>query len=205
MKPRKVKKLLRGIVLGACLSPWVVGYAAQQEMLWGKVNDYTNLLKNFTLTETSTIPTGLQLPPHLNAQKDSINTVQFLAGQVDFAHKSHVRYNQYYQGVPVWSSQIIYHIKSQSDTSVTGSLVTGIEQDVPQLNGKISIDQVKQIAIGKNSVKTKLNIEKIIYFDQDVSNKALLAYHVSYLTSTAEGPATPTYIIDANSGKILDE
>lgn len=206
MKPRQVKKLLRIMVLGACLSPWVVGYAAQQEMIWGKVDDYTALLKNYTLTETVSIPKNLRLPPHsLSAQKNSVNTFQFLAGQVDHSQKSHVRYDQYYQGVPVWTSQVIYHVSSPKDVSITGSIVTGIEQDVPSLTAKISVEQAKKIAIGKNSVKAPVNVEKIIYFDEDVSNKALLAYHISYLSSTEKGPAIPTFIIDANSGKILSQ
>lgn len=205
MKARKLKKLLQGIALGACLSPWTVIYAAQQEMLWGKVTDYTALLRNFTLNQPSTTPKDLRLPADMSTRKGTVNTVQFLSGQVDSKQTSHARYDQYYQGIPVWSSQVIYHVKTSSDTAVTGSLVTGIEQDVPNLTGKFSLEQAKKIAIGKNSVKANVNTETVIYFDQDVSAKAVLAYHISYLTNTANGPAIPSYIIDANSGKVLQQ
>lgn len=205
MKPWMVNKLLRLVALGSFFFPVSVTYAAQQEVMWGNVGDYNTSLKNFTLIETAPIPKDLRLPTHLAIQQNSANTLQFLSGQVDYAHQSHARYNQYYQGIPVWLSQVIYHVTTSGKTSVTGSLIKGIEQDITDLNGKISIEQAKQIAIGKNSVRTQVNIEKIIYFDQDVSNKALLAYHISYLTHTVDGPAIPSYIIDATSGKILNE
>jgi pseudolysin len=205
MKLKKMnRRLLQGIALGVCISPWTVTYAAQQEMLWGSTDSYAPLLKNFSLIQSTSVPKGLRLPTSLNAQKNNTNTFQFVNGNVDYAARSHVRYDQYYQGLPVWGSQIIYHITSQKN-SVTGSLINGIANDVPNLNGKLSLDQIKQIAIGKNATSTPVYAEKIIYFNQNVSTKALLAYHVSYGSHTADGPAMPSFIIDANSGKILQE
>ncbi len=205
MKPRKLKKLLHGIVLGACLSPWTVTLAAQQEILWGKVTDYKNFLINYALTQTSSSPKNLRLPASLNNQKSTANTLQFLSGQVDYKNKSHVRYNQYYQGVPVWTSQVIYHVSNSADTTVTGSVITGIEKDVADLNGKISLDQAKKTALGKNIPDAQVNVEKIIYFDQDMSDKAVLAYHISYLSHNDNGPAIPSFVIDATNGKVLRE
>lgn len=201
MKQRKVSKLLHGVALGMCLTPWAASYAAEQEMLWGKIDAYQPLLKNFSLTQPSSTPPGLSLPANLSTQKNTVNTFQFVSGDKD-AHKSHVRYNQYYQGIPVWGSELIYHVSS-NNTSVTGSLLKGIEQDVKDVEGKISIDKIKQIAIGKNTVPAQINIEKIIYFGKNTSTKAVLAYAVSYATHTHEGPAINSYIIDANTGKII--
>ena len=132
MKQRKLGKLLlKGITLGVCLSPWTIIYAAQQEMLWGNASEYAPVLKNFSLIQSSSVPKGVRLPQNVNAQKNSINTFQFQSGLVDYANRSHVRYNQYYQGIPVWQSQLIYHIGSQ--TTVTGSLINGLEKDISNL------------------------------------------------------------------------
>ena len=64
---------------------------------------------------------------------------------------------------------------------------------------------IKKIALGKNVIKTPVVTEKIIYLDQKISKTALLAWHVSYLHETSAGPSMPSYIIDANTGKILKE
>ncbi len=204
MKTWKLK-LLHGVALGTCLFPWTMSYAAEQEMLWGKIGEYAPLLKKFSLSQTASIPQGLTLPANLNTQKNSVNSFQLLSGFVDDSKKSHVRYDQYYRGLPVWQKQIIYHISSQNNVAVTGSLLKGIEQDVTDLNGKISLDQAKKIAIGKNAIPKNMFAEKIIYFNNETSTKALLAYHISYANKTPEGATIPSYIIDANTGKILKE
>ncbi len=204
MKPRKLKKLLQGLAFGVCISPCVMSYAAQQYTLWGKVDNYASLLKAFSLNPVSPIPSGLQLPVNLNTQANTVHNLQFVSGVVDNAKVSHSRYNQYYHAIPVWGPQLIYHVSSNK-TSVTGSLLKGIEQDIKNLNGKISLDQAKKIAFGKNNVKEHFNAEKIIYFNKDISTKAMLAYHVTYATRTSDGPAILSYIIDANNGKIIKQ
>ncbi len=203
MKTWKLKKLFQGLALITCISPITVSFAAQDEMVWGKVNDYGSLLKKFSLKQTVPVPAGLQLP-HLSTNNSSINTFEFLKGQVDQEQISHARYDQYYRGLPVFGSQVIFH-RAKSNTIITGSVITGIERDVTNLNGAISLEQAKKIAVGTNFVADGINSEKVIYFDADVSPKALLAYHISYLSHAANGPAIPSYIIDANNGKILQQ
>lgn len=207
MKKIKLKKfLLEVFAVGICLSPWMATYAAQQEVLWGaQISDYASLLKNFSLAQPSSVKKRLRLPQNFNAQKVMVNSFEFETGNVDYASNSHVRYNQYYQGIPVWATQVIYHITSNNNTTVTGAVVNGIEKDVTDLKGKMSLDQIKKIAQGKNSVSTSINAEKIIFFDPEISPRAFLAYYVSYATHTSEGPSLPSFIIDANSGKILQE
>ncbi len=204
MKHWKLRKLLQGIALSACLSPWTVSYAAQQQMLWGEMDGYTALLKKFSLIQTTPVPKGVRIPVNLSADNNTLNTFQFSSGFVDNMQKSHARYDQYYQGVPVWGMQIIYHM-SNKGTAVTGDLVSGIEKDVKDLKGKLSVEQVEKIALGKNSSIAGVFVEKIIFFDENISKKATLAYHASYGQNTANGPTMPSFIIDANTGKILQE
>lgn len=205
MKPRKLKRLLQKLVVGACLFPWTIGHAAQQEELWGKTDNYASLLAQFSLTQTKAVPQGLQLPKNSLAQKNSPHVFQFVSGLVDHTQESHARYNQYYQGLAVWQKQLVFHMSPKKGNTVTGSLLRGIEQDVPNLNGKISLDAAKKIALGNNAAPKTMHAEKIIYFDEDVSSKATLAYLISYLTSTADGPSLPAFIIDANNGKIIEQ
>lgn len=205
MKTWKLKKWLHVAALGTCLFPWTMSHAAEQQLLWGNVSNYAPLLKNFSFAQTARIPVGLKLPQNMSAAKNSVNNFQYLSGFVDDSKKSHVRYDQYYQGLPVWQQQVIYHISSQNKTAVTGYVLNGIEKDVTDLNGKISLDQAKKIAIGKNAVPKNIFSEKIIFFDKENSSKALLAYHISYANRTPDGTTIPSYIIDANSGKILKE
>lgn len=202
MKSGSVKKLVQVIVLGTSLSPWAVIFAAQQEVIWGKVENYIPLLKGFSLVQSPSVPQGLRMPVNFNKQQHSVNTLKYVSGTVDQTQKSHVRYNQYFQGLPVWGTQVIYHVSS-GKTMVTGTVVNEIEKDIIDLEGKITPEQAKDIVLGKQDGSTKVQIEKIIYFDSDLSNKAMLAYHLSYLATSKKGPAIPSFIIDANTGKIL--
>ncbi len=207
MKQKKLKKfLLKGVVLGMCLSPWMTTYAAQQEILWGSsVSEYVPLLKQFSLAQPSSLQKGLRLPQNFNTQKTVVNSLQFASGNTDFANASHDRYNQYYKGIPIWATQVIYHVSAKNETTLTGAILKDIDKDVTDIKGKLSIDQVKKIALGNNSIKTPVTAEKVIFFDPEISTRATLAYHVFYATHTAEGPALPSFIVDANTGKILQE
>lgn len=207
MKEKKRSKwMLKTFALGMCLTPWMSAYAAQQEMLWGNNADsYAALLKNFSLTQPASLQKGLRLPQNLNTQRVVVNTFQFSSGNVDYVNTSHVRYNQYYQGLPVWGAEVIYHVSSKKGTTVTGSILNGIEKDILDVKGKLSLDQIKKIALNNLSIETPVNAEKIIFFDPEISSRAILAYHVTYADHTAEGPALPSYIIDANTGKILQK
>ncbi|WP_131795073.1 M4 family metallopeptidase [Fluoribacter gormanii] len=204
MGARKLPRLLQGFTLVIYLSP-LATYAAQQELIWGKEEDHTSLLKNFSLEHTAPISPDLQLPTNLSFQKNTINTLRFVSGDVDTSQVSHIRYNQYYDGLPVFGAQVIYHISSKANTTVTGLLIDDIDQDIPNLDGKITIGQAEAIATAGNSVATRINTRKIIYFDKNHSSKAILAYHISYVKKTSRGPSISSYIIDANKGTVLQE
>ncbi len=204
MKTRKLSKLLQKTVIAMCLSPITISYAAQQQLIWGKADHYAPLLKTYTLDNSASTSNNLRYPSNLNTQKNPLKTLKFVKAQVDETQTSHVRYQQYYHNLLVWGGEISYHL-SATKNMVTGELVTGIQQDVANLNGKISLEQAKKIALENNIVNTPINIQKIIFFDKKDSNKAQLAYYVTYLNQTKSGPELPSYIIDANTGKILHQ
>lgn len=204
MKQWKLKKLLQVLTLGACLSPWSGSYAAQQQMLWGKTDNYTPLLKQFSLIQPTSIPKGLRLPTNLSTNQNTTNSFQLVSSFIDNSGKSHLLYAQYYQGLPVFEKTLGYHV-SNKGTAVTGTIVSGIEKDVKDLKGKLTIEQVKKIALGKNTPEAGIFVEKIIFFDEDTAKQAILAYHVSYGQRTNDGSTMPSFIIDANTGKILQQ
>lgn len=202
MKSRKFKLLLQGVTLSACLTPYAT-YAAQLETVWGKADDYASSLKKFFVVNPETPSKHMQYAPNYGPKKNQVNTLQFDTGNIDEFKTSNVRYDQYYQGLPVWQSQVVYHV-SGANTTVTGSLIKGIEQDVTNLDGKISTDDATKIAIGDNTVTSPVHIEKIIYLNKDMNSKAVLAYQVSYMLSTETDHSLPSFIIDANTGTILE-
>ncbi len=203
MKPRKLKRLFQKTALVIGLSTYAMSYAADQQLIWGSRSDYATLLSTFSLNNTGSPSKGLQLPSNAT-QKNTLNTLKFSKGAMDSTHTSHVRYNQYYHDLPVWGGGLIYHLSSTKNT-VTGSLVNGIEKDIKDFSDKISIEQAKIIALENNAITTPIVAEKIIFIDKNNSNKATLAYRVSYVKNTSQGPAIPIYIIDANHGNILQQ
>jgi len=183
--------------------------AAQQQNLSGNVDNNIAVLKNFSLIQTTnnqqSLARGVRLAADYSNHNNTTNTLKVANGFVSGRGESVVRYDQYYKKIPVWGMQVIYNISAQSNTSVSGSVVNGIEQDVPDVDNSIPLEQVKKIALGKNIPTAGLNIEKIIYFDASVSSKATLAYLVSYSTRIHEKLTLMTYCIDANTGTVLKE
>lgn len=211
MKLSKLTRLLQSVTLvGICLSPCISAYAAEQANLWGAANTYSGVLNKFSGDESvpSFAPKKMKTPTFAG-KKHSAHNLQYNVGTLDENKTSNVRYDQYYNGLPVWHSQVVYHITSDQSaksekTAVTGSLVNGIEQDVTDLKGKLSVDEVKRIALAKKGVDAPVVVEKVIYFDE-ASSKAMLAYQASYALNEDGHHSLPSFIIDANEGKVLEE
>ncbi len=201
-----IKKFLQGLVLITCVAPIIVAHAAHKEDLTGSIESNADLLKKFSLVQTLPIhekfSKGLALAPDLSEQKNVINTLQLSCGYPDNA-ESIVRYNQYYHDVPVWGMQIIYAITPHKTTMVRGMLIEGIEKDVPDVNNTIPMEQIKRNIRETNNVSADIAIEKVIYYDENISNQAILAYHVSYLAKTAAGISIITSFYDATNGQPL--
>lgn len=200
-------KTLQTILIGICLSPWMMTYAANLEaMQFGPIDQYASLLKKFSLVQPDALPKKLQLPPDLSPVKNKINTLNFSSGHVDSFGKSIDRYDQYYQGIPVSGFQVIYHLLPSGVTMVTGSIVDNVEQDIPSVQCRLSNKDAEKIAVEKHSTAQNVKSKKIVYFNQEISNKAILAYQVSYLAEISAGSSTmASFIIDANSGRIVLE
>src|SRR3989338_5093667 len=76
------------------------------------------------------------------AQKPSTGIRNFAASTTDYQwrllpdqdHQDHVRYQLYYQNIPVWGQQQIRHQQGKAKGLMTGMAISGIEKDLRNLN-----------------------------------------------------------------------
>ncbi len=153
-------------------------FSATEELLWGRA------------------------PVSLGGQSDYQMKPMELDSNLDSQHR---RYQLYYKNIPVWSYQIIRHQNKASVNYLTGSVVSGIENDVGTIRAKLTPDEVEEKILARNKAKIIYkNIEKIIYIDS--GKKSHLAYHLSMYTNSPDTfAASPQYIVDANSGALLKQ
>lgn len=198
--------LIYSITAALCLLPTIPSSAANIKTVWGLAKDQSEL-KFFSLAYDKNKAKNLQLPK-ANGTHNPNYSLQFLKGFVDSQSKmTHLRYDQYYQGIRVWGSQIIYHLSSDSKPWVTGMLATDLEADIRLVEHKISADEALAIAVNKyhKLLSAKPKIAKIIYISEEKPNPAVAAYHILYGGTTADdhGLALHEFIINANTGKII--
>lgn len=111
-----------------------------------------------------------------------------------------VRFEQTWQGVPVWGSALVAEQGASGIERVSGQQLVGIEQDVaspqPAFNAATAAQKARGQQQGRN--------EKVrLFVMQDESGQARLVYQVSYLVEGSETPSRPFVIIDAQTGAEL--
>ncbi|TRX75522.1 M4 family metallopeptidase [Pseudomonas mangiferae] len=121
------------------------------------------------------------------------------------------RYKQYYNGVPVWGEAITEvsgggNAKSLAEPSRSGRYVANIGADlVAGTKATLSKEQVLgQAKSLKAQGRTTLNDKADLVVRLNSENVAQLAYVVSYFIPGNE-PSRPFFIIDANSGSVLEQ
>ena len=123
----------------------------------------------------------------------------------DDENTAHVRYNIMFKETPIWGHQVIIHQQGRQQARLTGVLVHGIEQDIPDNQTILTESQATSAILSQVSTPIKAKeIEKTIYLDE--SNTAHMAYLLRFYTSNQQdGLKNPHYIIDASTGVILKE
>ncbi|KUE79836.1 M4 family metallopeptidase [Aeromonas schubertii] len=111
-----------------------------------------------------------------------------------------VRFEQTWQGVPVWGSALVAEQGASGIERVSGQQLVGIDQDVaspqPAFNAATAAQKARGQQQGRN--------EKVrLFVMQDESGQARLVYQVSYLVEGSETPSRPFVIIDAQTGAEL--
>ncbi|RKH06420.1 peptidase M4 [Corallococcus sp. CA053C] len=118
---------------------------------------------------------------------------------------THVRLDRMHEGVKVFGEQVISHLgKDGKVSSITGEqnpIPAGLGSQKPKLAPQQAIDIAKKALGGKADKQP--SSERVIY--QDQAGKYHSAYQVE-VTQIAgqEKPKKQNYIIDANTGKVLE-
>lgn len=127
------------------------------------------------------------------------------------------RYQQHYQGVPVWGHSVAASELNGQFSDVSGELVMGVANDLPSVQPGLDAAQAVQASRAVDRLRAQsreqqtalqaelsaqtANAKLWIYLDEN--NTARLVYITNYLTQHGQQPSRPFSIIDANSGKVL--
>ncbi|WMW79955.1 M4 family metallopeptidase [Undibacterium cyanobacteriorum] len=120
--------------------------------------------------------------------------------------KTITRHQQFHQGIPVWGEAVVEHRGATDNTpSMSGAMLSGLAQDLPSVKPTYSASQILSLAKGKAQVSNTSNDQAKLFVKQDDNGVARLVYHVSFLAEGGNKPSRPTFLIDANSGAVLQQ
>ncbi len=127
------------------------------------------------------------------------------------------RYQQQFRGIPVWGHSVAAINANGQYSDISGTVVTGIENDLPDAQPVLAPGQAILASRGGESLQAltadeqttlqaELSVQSAnarlwVYLDQN--DTARLVYITHYLTQKGQQPSRPYHIIDANSGKVL--
>ncbi|RUR04607.1 M4 family metallopeptidase [Legionella sp. km772] len=114
------------------------------------------------------------------------------------------KFVQYYQGIPVFSSQL--SSTGLNNENVWGRFLAEVEQDLPNIKPTLSAQDAISLAKRAKTIKASTGGEQAnLYVIYDKATKqAKLIYLVSFMLYEAN-PKRPYFIIDAHSQKIIDQ
>lgn len=116
-----------------------------------------------------------------------------------------VRYQQLYQGIPVWGEGVVERISAGGASSLKGAILQGVSRDLPLARAVISgADALRQAKIRANAYATH-NDQAELFVDLAADARARLVYRVSFVSLTGPAPSRPYFVIDASTGAILDQ
>lgn len=148
---------------------------------------------------------------------DPRNDFQMLRKNSDPSGKIHTRYEQKFQGIPVYGEQVILHSDAQGNAqSFTGVAISGIENDISdndaasqQFSSQAAMQKAKNnvnryMKVGRDVVPSFRNekIKLVIYLD--AKQMAHDAWYISYVAeASGANPVRPYFILDADDGSVL--
>ncbi|MDO8177458.1 MAG: M4 family metallopeptidase [Undibacterium sp.] len=182
--------LLSALVAGACNA-----MAAER----------VDLEQNGVAAKTMSLSLGAQV----SAAKHLGLSVDELKGQRSKTYangKVVTRHQQYHMGVPVWGEAIVESRASgDAQPGMSGAMLRGLANDLPSIKPTYSAAQVIDLAKTRAQVFSTENEQVKLYVKQAPSGVAQLVYAVSFLAKNAAKPSRPSFMIDANSGAILEQ
>jgi pseudolysin/vibriolysin len=136
--------------------------------------------------------------------------LQTLRSQQYASGKTLTRFNQLYQGVPIFDQAIVRQDDGNDPTATrfSGILLRKLEQDLPSVKPAYSQDQILALAKARVAASGKTeNDQARLVIMLDEKNVAKLVYQVSFLSRVpgSQIPSRPSFMIDANNGAILQQ
>ncbi|POZ63030.1 M4 family metallopeptidase [Chromobacterium alticapitis] len=187
---RKQQLMLRGLVLSALAVFSAAAMAAERIDLekMGKLQ-----------ADSAAAFTGVN-----QADLKPLRSTQFPTGKVV------TRYQQFYQGVPVWGEAVVEEKSAAALKAVPGKLtghyIAGIQSDLasakPALSREQALTQAKSLKANGHSTYNE-KTELVVRLNE--RNVAQLVYLVSFVVDNGKEPSRPSFIIDANNGQVLKQ
>lgn len=116
-----------------------------------------------------------------------------------------IRYQQLYQGIPVWGESVVERINAAGASSLKGAIVRGVSRDLPLARAVVSAaDALRQAKIRANAYATH-NDQAELFVELAADVRARLVYRVSFVSLTGPAPSRPYFVIDASNGAILEQ
>jgi Zn-dependent metalloprotease len=120
---------------------------------------------------------------------------------------THVRMDRMHEGVKVFGEQVIGHMgadgKFDSLTGDTSVIPEGLGKQQPQLSAKDAL-AIAQKEFGSKTDR-KPTVERVIYKDAEGNYHSAYRAELTNTSSKDERPRRMNYLIDANSGKLLEK
>lgn len=137
---------------------------------------------------------------------------QLVQQKEDETGRTHLKFDQYYQGIPVWNSQIMLHFNHGRPYLFNGRFIPTPEnlEITPKLNAEDAISNTRKELKFQNLTAGQLSLIKgkqvecklIIYTNIYTVDPPLLAYKVDAYTNVLDHW---TYFINANTGTVIDK
>ena len=124
--------------------------------------------------------------------------------------KTVTRYQQYFQGVPVWGEAIVEEVDNKTRNlsgshSRSGRYLADIQQDLASARPALSAQQVlAQAKSLKAAGRATRNDKAELVVQLGNNNVAQLVYLVSFFVG-GKAPSRPHFVIDANDGTVLQQ
>ncbi|CAN5713716.1 M4 family metallopeptidase [soil metagenome] len=116
------------------------------------------------------------------------------------------RHQQFHMGVPVWGEAIVEHrAAGETVPRMSGAMLRGLANDLPSVKPLYSAAQVIDLAKTKAQVFSTENEQAKLFVKQGTNGVAKLVYAVSFLAKNSAKPSRPHFMIDANTGAVLEQ
>ena len=162
---------------------------------------------NTTSNTKSNLTTSPDLTKSINAQLGLTNEeLRPVRSQQYVNGKIVTRYQQFHQGVPIFGETITEQLTpGVEQRSLSGAMLRQITKDIPNATPFYQAEQALTLAKTRAQTSSTENDQAHLYVRQNSHQIAQLIYLVSFIdTSHPNHPSRPHFMIDANTGAILE-